>query len=59
LVYLGFLFLGLSVLALIPSAQAQQIFKTQSATIYYEDPASLQEMAHRVRFSQANKFSQR
>jgi hypothetical protein len=51
-------FLGLSVLAPIHPAQAQQIFKTQSATIYYEDPASLREMEHRLRFSQASKFSQ-
>jgi hypothetical protein len=58
LVWLCCLSLGLSFLALIHPAQAQQVFKTQSATIYYEDPASLREMEHRLRFSQANKFSQ-
>jgi len=52
------LFLGLSLLAPIHPAPAQQIFQTQSATIYYEDPASLREMEHRLRFSQAEKFSQ-
>jgi hypothetical protein len=58
LVYLGFLFLGLSFPTLIHPALAQQVFKTQSATIYYEDPASLREMEHRLRFSQASRFSQ-
>jgi hypothetical protein len=58
LTWLCGLFLGLSFLAVIPPAQAQQVFKTQSATIYYEDPASLREMEHRLRFSQANQFSQ-
>jgi len=58
LVLLCCLFLGLSVPALIPPAQAQQVFHTRSATIYYEDPVSLREMEHRLRFSQAKKFSQ-
>jgi hypothetical protein len=58
LVWLCCLSLGLIVPTLIHPAQAQQVFKTQSATIYYEDPASLREMEHRLRFSQANKFSQ-
>ena len=53
LVLLCCLFLGLSVPALISPAQAEQVFQTRSATIYYEDPASLQEMEHRLRFSQA------
>lgn len=58
LVLLCCLFLGLSVPTLISPAQAQQVFQTRSATIYYEDPASLQEMEHRLRFSQAKKFFQ-
>ena len=59
LVYLGFFFLGLIAPTLcIPPAQAQQVFHTQSATIYYEDPVSLREMEQRLRFSQAKKFSQ-
>lgn len=59
LVWLCCLFLALSVPALcVASAQAQQVFHTQSATIYYEDPGSLREMEHRLRFSQAKQFSQ-
>jgi hypothetical protein len=58
LVLLCCLFLGLSVPALISPAQAQQVFHTRSATIYYEDPVSLREMEHRLRFSQAKKFTQ-
>ena len=42
----------------IQSAQAQQVFHTQWADIHYEDPASLREMERRLRFSQAQKFSQ-
>jgi hypothetical protein len=58
LVLLCCLVSGLSVPALTPPAQAQQVFQTRSATIYYEDPASLREMEHRLRFSQAKKFIQ-
>ena len=56
---LGSLILGFFVpMLFIPSAQAQQVFHTQWAEIHYEDPASLREMEHRLRFSQAQKFSQ-
>ena len=58
LVLLCCLFLGLSFAVLISPAQAQQAFHTRSATIYYEDPVSLRAMDHRLRFSQAKKFSQ-
>jgi len=59
LVFLGCLFLGLTVPALIPSAQAQRVFRTQWTEIYYEDPATLREMESRLRFSQAEHFFQR
>jgi hypothetical protein len=59
LVFLRCLILGVIALTFcILSAQAQQVFQTQSATIYYEDPVSLREMGNRLRFSQAQKFSQ-
>ena len=59
LVFLSGLFLGLIAPTLfIPSARAQQVFHTQWAAIHYEDPASLREMERRLRFSQAQKFSQ-
>ena len=59
LVFLGCLFWGLTVPALIHSAQAQQVFRTQWTEIYYEDPATLREMESRLRCSQAEHFSQR
>jgi hypothetical protein len=52
--------LGLIASALfIPPVQAQRVFHAQSATIYYQDPASLREMEYRLRFFQAQRFSQR
>lgn len=59
LLFLCCVFLGLSVPDLIPSAQAQQVFRTQWTEVYYEDPATLREMDRRLCFSQAQHFSQR
>jgi hypothetical protein len=59
LVFLRCLILGLIAPTLsIPSAQAQQVFHSQWAAIYYEDPVSLREMERRLRFSQVQNFSQ-
>ena len=58
-VFLGCLILGLIAPTVFSAvAQAQQVFQTQWAAIYYEDPASLREMERRLDFSQAQKFSQ-
>ena len=56
LVLLCCLFLGLSVPTLISPAQAQQVFQTRSATIYYEDPADVMPLGMQMMFDGSEEF---
>jgi hypothetical protein len=57
-----YLLLGLLVvifLILLPAPRtvwAQQVFKTQRAVIHFDNPSDLQEMEHRLRFTQVDGF---